>query len=159
RLLPARDVVPRVFRREFAESVGLAARMTQPNYDDRFASVAAGAVYRDATCQLGAYNWHEDVRTAAAFGVEMTAPFHDRALAEFALALPEEQRWSLGRAKRIVRNGMRGLMPDAVRERDDKGNGSEAQFAELTRLHAAGALAPSTLAAAGIADAGAVAPT
>jgi asparagine synthase (glutamine-hydrolysing) len=158
RVLPARDIVPPIFRRDFAAAVNLAERMSEPNYDARFSSVAAGAVYRDATAPAGAYSWHEDVRAAAAFGIEMSAPFQDRALAEFALALPEEQRWSLGRAKRVLREAMRGLMPDAVRERDDKGNGSEAKFVELGRLHAAGALQPAHLAAAGIADAAAVTP-
>jgi asparagine synthase (glutamine-hydrolysing) len=158
RFLPARDIVPRIFRREFADSVHLADRITQPNYDDRFASVAAGAVYRDATCQLNAYNWHEDVRLASAFGLDMSAPFQDRALVEFALALPEEQRWSLGRAKRVIRDGMRDLMPAQVLGRDDKGNGSEAQFAELRRFHAVGALDPASLAEAGVADRSAVDP-
>jgi asparagine synthase (glutamine-hydrolysing) len=158
RLLPARNVVPPVVRRDFAEATNLADRITQPNYDDRFTSIAAGAVYRNGTCELGAYGWHEDVRSAAAFGVEMSAPFQDRALVEFAIALPEAQRWSAGRAKRVVRDAMRGLMPDLVRERDDKGNGSEAKFVELGRLHRAGALRPVHLAAAGIADATAADP-
>jgi asparagine synthase (glutamine-hydrolysing) len=157
-LLPARDIVPPIFRRRFAESVDLADRIAQPNYDATFSSVAAGAVYRDVTAPAGAYNWHEDVRAAAAFGIEMSAPFHDRALVEFALALPEAQRWWFGRAKRVLRAGMRGLMVDAVLERDDKGNGSEAKFAELRRLHRAGTLDPVRLADAGIADAMVVAP-
>jgi asparagine synthetase B (glutamine-hydrolysing) len=138
--------------------VDLADRITQPNYDAGFSNVAAGAIYRDATSQLGAYNWHEDVRAASASGVEMTAPFQDRALAEFALALPEDERWSGGRAKRVIRDAMRGLMPDAVRERDDKGNGSEAQFVELCRLRGEDALGARHLAAAGIADAAVVEP-
>ena len=153
RVLPARDVVPRLFRRDFARSVNLVERITEPNYDGRFSTFAAGAVYRDATCEHGAYNWHEDVRLAAAFGMEMSAPFQDRALAEFAVALPEEQRWSKGRAKRVIRNGMHDLMPPVVLGRDDKGNGSEAQFVEIRQLHEAGAFDGLQLAAAGVVDA------
>src|SRR5262249_21440990 len=93
-LLPARDIVPRIFTRDFAASVNLADRIRQPNYDQRFSTFASGAVYRDATTQLNAYNWHEDVQLAGAFRMEMSAPFQDRALAEFAVALPEAQRWS-----------------------------------------------------------------
>src|SRR5207245_6537126 len=77
RVLPAREVVPRLFRRDFAASVNLVERITGPNYDDRFPTFAAGAVYRDATCQHGAYTGHENVRLAAAFGMEMSAPFQD----------------------------------------------------------------------------------
>ena len=152
RILPARDIVPRLFRRDFARSVNLAGRIAQPNYDDRFASFAAGAVYRDATTQLNAYNWHEDVRLAAAFGMEMSAPFQDRALAEFAVALPEDQRWSNGRAKVVVRRGLVDLMPAAILRRDDKGNGSEAQCVELCRLHDGGAFTDLRLVDAGIVE-------
>jgi asparagine synthase (glutamine-hydrolysing) len=158
RVTPARDVVPRLFRRDFAASVHLVERITQPNYDDRFPTFAAGAVYRDATCELGTYSWHEDVRLAAAFGLEASAPFGDRALAEFAAALPEEQRWSRGRAKHVMRNGMKELMPPRILERDSKGNGSEAQVAELGRLHDAGAFDDLQLAEAGVVDAGQVEP-
>jgi asparagine synthase (glutamine-hydrolysing) len=155
---PSRDIVPRLFRRDFARSVNLAGRIAQPNYDDRFASFAAGAVYRDATTQLNAYNWHEDVRLAAAFGMEMSAPFQDRALAEFAVALPEEQRWSNGRAKVVVRSGLADLIPEAILRRDDKGNGSEAQYVELCRLHSAGAFDNLRLVDAGIVERAAVEP-
>jgi asparagine synthetase B (glutamine-hydrolysing) len=158
RVLPARDVTPRIFRREFAESVSLVDRITEPNFDARFSSVAAGAIYRDATSQLGVYSWHEDVRVASAFGLEMTAPFQDRALAEFALALPEAQRWSSGRTKRVIRDAMRDLMPAAILARDAKGNGSEAQFVELCHLREQDALGAPHLAAAGIADAAVVEP-
>ena len=49
--MPARDLVPPLFRRDFAASVNLVDRITGPNYDDRFPTVAAGAVYRDATAR------------------------------------------------------------------------------------------------------------
>jgi len=152
RIAPTREIVPRLFRREFAAAVNLGDRITQPNYDDRFPTFAAGAVYRDATTQLNAYNWHEDVRLAAAFGMEMSAPFQDRALAEFAVALPEKYRWSDGRTKVVVRRGLANLLPEAILQRDDKGSGSEAQFAELCRLHDAGAFLNLRLVEAGIVD-------
>ena len=81
-----------------------------------------------------------------------------RAPAEFALALPEDQRWSAGRAKRVLRNGLADLMPAAILSRDDKGNGSQAQFAELVHLHDAGAFAHLQLASIGMVDAAEVEP-
>lgn len=60
-----------------------------------------------------------DERAASSFGLESRHPFNDRRLIEFALALPEEQRWRDG-SKFILRQAMNGILPRSVRERTDK---------------------------------------
>jgi asparagine synthase (glutamine-hydrolysing) len=60
-----------------------------------------------------------DERAASSFGLESRHPFNDRRLIEFALALPEEQRWRDG-SKFILRHALKGLLPRSVRERTDK---------------------------------------
>jgi len=63
---------------------------------------------------------HAD-RNSMHFSIESRVPFLDRALAEFTLALPED--WLVGNdgsSKRILRDAMRGMVPDQVLQRRDK---------------------------------------
>jgi asparagine synthase (glutamine-hydrolysing) len=66
--------------------------------------------HRDVT----QYNcWHED-RTAGGNGIEARVPFLDHRLVEFLVTLPPGARERLLWDKRILRNGMVGLLPDDV---------------------------------------------
>ncbi len=63
---------------------------------------------------------YED-RNSMAFSVESRVPFLSKPLVEFALSLPEE--WLVspeGITKAILRQSMRGLVPDSVLDRKDK---------------------------------------
>jgi asparagine synthase (glutamine-hydrolysing) len=53
--------------------------------------------------------------------VEMRYPFLHRPLVEFGLTLPVRLRVRPGASKWVLREGMRGILPDAVRERRGKG--------------------------------------
>ena len=53
-------------------------------------------------------------RNAAFLGVEERHPFFDRRLAEFAFALPERQRSHRGLVKIVLRNALRGSLPESV---------------------------------------------
>jgi asparagine synthase (glutamine-hydrolysing) len=59
-------------------------------------------------------------RAAARAGVEERHPFFDRRIAEFALAIPEAQRWKGAQTKRVIRNAMRELLPASVYDRATK---------------------------------------
>ncbi len=59
-------------------------------------------------------------RHRAFAGVENRYPFLDRRLIEFAANLPEYQKSQGGQTKHIVRQGLTGLLPEAVRTRTDK---------------------------------------
>lgn len=60
-------------------------------------------------------------RNAMAASVESRLPFLTRDIATFALSLPDEYLIGRdGRTKRVVREAMRGLVPDAIVDRRDK---------------------------------------
>jgi asparagine synthase (glutamine-hydrolysing) len=54
-------------------------------------------------------------------GLEMRYPFLHRPLVEFGLALPVAQRIRPGVSKWVLREGMRGILPEEVRTRRGKG--------------------------------------
>src|SRR5204862_5956599 len=56
------------------------------------------------------------------YSVEHRFPFQDRRLIEFALALPESQRWRGLETKYVLRHACRGLLPQSVRLRQTKGD-------------------------------------
>jgi asparagine synthase (glutamine-hydrolysing) len=69
-------------------------------------------------------------RTAAWCGFEARSPFFDRRLIEFCCALPEDQRRTVV-TKVVLRNAMRGLLPEAVRTRLTKAEFSAPFFDAL----------------------------
>lgn len=56
----------------------------------------------------------------AAHGIELRQPFHDRRLTEYLLGAPGHLFMRGGRRKHLLREAMRGVLPDAVRLRDTK---------------------------------------
>ena len=63
---------------------------------------------------------HWEDRDSMAHGVEARLPFLDYRLVEFCLGLPEDFKLRDGWTKRVLREGMRGRLPEAVRTRRDK---------------------------------------
>jgi asparagine synthase (glutamine-hydrolysing) len=61
-----------------------------------------------------------DERAAARFGIEERHPFLDRRMIELALSLPEDQRIRMGIDRYIQRYALRGLLPEKIRQRQDK---------------------------------------
>ncbi|MDO8542561.1 MAG: asparagine synthase (glutamine-hydrolyzing) [Opitutaceae bacterium] len=59
-------------------------------------------------------------RDSMAHSVEARLPFLDYRLVEFCLGLPEDFKLSAGWTKRVLREGMRGRLPETVRLRRDK---------------------------------------
>jgi len=59
-------------------------------------------------------------RSSARCGVETRHPFHDRRLVEFAAALPPEQSQRCGLNKFLVRQAMKGLVPEPILQRSTK---------------------------------------
>ncbi|HRA81213.1 MAG TPA: asparagine synthase (glutamine-hydrolyzing) [Thauera sp.] len=62
---------------------------------------------------------YED-RNSMAWSVESRVPFLDYRLVEFAIRLPVEHKLRKGRTKAVLRNGLRGIVPDRVLDRRDK---------------------------------------
>src|SRR5262245_40478171 len=154
-VLPWRDRIPRGFDRAFAERVGLVERITTPLTDRRFASIATGTAYATATHPITSYAWEEIARQDELCGVELSAPLMDRRLAEFAMAVPEEQRWSGTQSKRVLRDAMAGLLPEStIGQR--KADAASAQLSELKSVHDAGLFQSMELVDEGVLDRAAV---
>ena len=63
---------------------------------------------------------HFEDRDSMAHSVEARLPFLDYRLVEFCLGLPEDFKLADGWTKRVLREGMRGRLPENVRQRRDK---------------------------------------
>jgi asparagine synthase (glutamine-hydrolysing) len=59
-------------------------------------------------------------RCSMAHGVEVRMPFLDWRLVCYAFALPDESKLGGGFTKRVLREAMRGVMPEELRRRKDK---------------------------------------
>lgn len=57
---------------------------------------------------------------AASFGIEARFPFWDRRLVNFCLTVPPTMKRRNGRGRYVLREAMRGILPDAVRRRRHK---------------------------------------
>jgi hypothetical protein len=156
-ILPRKDLVPSGFDRTYAAEVSLVDRIALRPADVAFPTLAGAALYSGAMHPDGIYSWDEIARQASLYGNELSAPLLDRRLAEFAMALPEEQRWSGRTTKRVLRDAMAGLLPDDVRMWRPKADPGAVQFREIRRMHDQGAFRHMELAEAGILDGPAVA--
>ncbi len=63
---------------------------------------------------------HWEDRDSMAHSVESRVPFLDYRLVEFVVGLPDEFKLSDGITKRVLRQGMSGVLPDSIRDRMDK---------------------------------------
>lgn len=112
--LIGRDGVPPWVRPDFARRVSLADRLFPEDPDPAFRSIAQRDVYREVMSGGAVLGTEDDDRTAAPFGIEPRHPFADRRVMEFGLAIPEDLRCRGGVKKFILREAMRGYLPDQV---------------------------------------------
>lgn len=63
---------------------------------------------------------HYEDRNSMTHSLESRVPFLDYRLVEFVLGLPDQCKISKGITKRIMREGMRDILPDRIRTRMDK---------------------------------------
>jgi len=59
-------------------------------------------------------------KTAMAFSMEMRPPFLDHRLVEYVFSVPNSEKIGGGVTKILLRNAMKGIIPDKVRKRTDK---------------------------------------
>lgn len=62
-------------------------------------------------------------RGSLEWGIEDRHPFLDRRVIEFALSLPDEQRWQNGKTRYVLRHAMANRLPPDVSRRTDAGKG------------------------------------
>jgi asparagine synthase (glutamine-hydrolysing) len=83
---------------------------------DPFRSLCHGQLVASSLPKL--LHWED--RNSMAHGIEARVPFLDYRLVEFCLGLPTDFKLCTGETKRVLREGLRGRLPDPVRRRTDK---------------------------------------
>lgn len=102
-----------------ALSVGAEAALPVKNLDlnrNKMQSLSYDYLTRKSVPKL--LHWEDS--NSMAHSVESRVPFLDYRLVEFVLGLPDEFKLSDGITKRVLRDGMSGIIPDKIREGMDK---------------------------------------
>jgi len=89
----------------------------RPYFSDR-AREANYASIIQLTSLLPTIHWAD--RRAAEFHMEARHPFLDRRLASFILSIPQDQTFHDGTRKYILRQAMKGILPENIRSRQTK---------------------------------------
>jgi asparagine synthase (glutamine-hydrolysing) len=115
----ARRYIPGLRARGGAKYVGpalQAAKLAATGYRRDFNETLFMDVTRFSLPQL----LHTEDRMAMAFGVEMRVPFVDYRIVEFLARMPPEAKLGSGWTKLILREAMRGHLPEQITFRKDK---------------------------------------
>jgi len=89
------------------------------NIEENDAQSLQEALARDITCHAPEYLRVDD-RASSAFSIECRHPYLDNRMVEFAFSLPSNQKIRKGLTKYVVRNAMKGGIPEAIRKRKKK---------------------------------------
>jgi asparagine synthase (glutamine-hydrolysing) len=116
-----RPLYPYSIEGSFARQVRLAERMDSEPLRPPHMDYAQRSIYDYWVSPWLFHLLEMDDRSNAWAGVEGRHPFYDRRVIEFAFAIPEEQRARLDLTKFVLRQAMKGLLPERVRERRTKG--------------------------------------
>ncbi|MEN8141907.1 MAG: lasso peptide isopeptide bond-forming cyclase [Thermodesulfobacteriota bacterium] len=103
----------------FGRRWGLSERL-KPELDSFRRPAAIHKEYMASTLQTSALEMANSFATAS--GVSNRSPFYDRRLLEFCLALPAEEKLQQGWPRYILRKAMKGIVPESVLWRPDKGD-------------------------------------
>jgi asparagine synthase (glutamine-hydrolysing) len=133
RRLLRRKVTPSWISPAFARAVGLQDRLLRPIKSPRFPTIAQQRMH--ALLDEGTLVVSRELadRDNAYQTLEGRQPFHDRRLIEFALALPEDQRWRADQTKYVLRQALRRQLPDSIRRRRTKADFSFLRTESLAR--------------------------
>jgi len=109
-------------RSAFLESCGTTDEETDAH--ERNAMNSLSPMNRDLYRQFHhEANWlllHRYDRISMAHGIEVRLPFMDWRLVTYAFSLPDESKVGGGYSKRILREAMRGILPEKIRTRTPK---------------------------------------
>jgi asparagine synthase (glutamine-hydrolysing) len=131
-----------ILSREFLRRTHLVSRIhAQSERKMRhFATRGQQSIFDFATGAAEAHVFELNDRELASAGLEARYPFFDRRLAEFCLRLPDGQRQRGTVSKWVLRNAMRGRLPERIRRKAFK-----AEFSELFEAVLRGPVAKSRL--------------
>src|SRR5262249_26915050 len=129
--------VPDWIAPDFARRVALQDRLGREVAVPPFATHAQRAIAGQLRSGWSVAEYEMVDRFERRRSMESRFPFNDRRLIEFALALPEDQRWRGTETKFILRRAARDLLPRSVARRATKGDFTYLFTASLEREGAA----------------------
>jgi len=115
-----RDPIPAWIDPGFARRVALADRLRRSPEPQRFRTYVQRDLLLGALDAERAHAYDLTERMSSASGLESRHPFNDRRFVEFALGLPDEQRYRDGEVKVVLRHAMHDDLPEQVRSRQTK---------------------------------------
>jgi asparagine synthase (glutamine-hydrolysing) len=147
--VPSRNCIPEYINDEFAQKIGLADRLqlSIPNLSLR--SSAQFEMNATLTSGWSAHGNETGDRALSWLQIEQRHPLNDRRIIEFAMALPDDQRHRGSQRRFILRQSMRGLLPETVRTRADKADFSHVFAETLQHLGGDGLFDSMAIASAG----------
>ncbi|MDH3974317.1 MAG: asparagine synthase-related protein [Deltaproteobacteria bacterium] len=89
----------------------------QPVMDHPFRSYLKNRTYQDMTRETIPCCLRAEDRQATAFGLDNFLPFFDHRLVEFMFRVPETLKYNEGVTKHLLREAMRGILPEETRTR------------------------------------------
>ena len=114
------DAVPAWLRGDWCARVALAGRERRgalPVDPPGYAQKQRYSLYAMARRHVGTEN---TIAAAESFGVELRHPFYDQRLARFCMGVPGHMLRRNGEKKYLLRQAMRGTLPEIVRTRQSK---------------------------------------
>ena len=134
RKLIGRETLPPFLRRELVNRVNLEDRLGQEPIRRTCRTFGQQEVYNRFVSGEDVHGSEMLERTASWFGLDERHPFADRRLIEYAFGLPQSQRFDPPFTKVVLRNAMRGLVPEPIRLRRSKADFSHVFVKTLERL-------------------------
>lgn len=125
----AESRIPKWITREFSRESRLRERIPAIIDWSQYDNYAQAAHVESATRAFAIHNFELCDRFSSMHGHEWRHPFLDRRLVEFAISLPENQRYNEGWTKVVLRKAMRGILPELIRTRWTK-----AEFSIVYRM-------------------------
>ena len=138
---------------DFAKRIHLHDRIKLEPDRSSYASLAQADIALTLKSGWWAHMFEIEDREASWFSLEERHPFADRRLVEFAVSLPEDQRWRGQQTKYLLRQAMRGILPETVRQRTTKAEFSTVFLQTLRSLGGSRFFDSSQVAARGWVDA------
>jgi asparagine synthase (glutamine-hydrolysing) len=132
RRLSKRDGVPHWMTPKFAHQIHLTERLRLETVRRSGSSFAQEDIYGTLLSGWQSHGNEMGDRLSARLSMEERSPLNDRRIIEFACAVPDEQHWRREQSKCLLREAMKGLLPESVRNRRTKAEFSHT-FAETLR--------------------------
>ncbi len=98
----------------------LSDKLPKVPVSDKFSNQLDNNLYNTLTSYSIPHLLHWEDRNSMAHSIESRVPFLDHRLIEFAYSLPVEQKIKGNETKYILRQAMKGVLPEKIRQRKDK---------------------------------------